>query len=124
MRIRITRKDDSNFIVGYITISEADILNFPEENKTNGTDVFDVPDELLQIFTHQSYRFKVYRKNLKHYPEEINPGASRNIVEDRLLKEMQKIEKFKLLGIDTTTNEVKRDQLKKRLEELSETSSE
>ena len=124
MRIRITRKDDSNFIVGYITISEADILNFPEENKTNGVDTFDVPDELQQLFIHQSYRFKVYRKNLKHYPEEINPGASRNIVEDQLLKEIQKIEKFKPLGIDTTTNEVKRDQLKKRLEELSETSSE
>ena len=48
---------------------------------------------------------------------------SRKNIEDDLLKEIQKIEKFKLLGIDTTTNEVKRDQLKKRLEELSETSS-
>ena len=119
MRIRITRKDDSNFIVGYITISEADILNFPEENKTNGTDVFDVPDELLQIFTHQSYRFKVYRKNLKHYPEEINQGYSREMIEDLLLKELDKIEKFKLLGIDTTTNQVKSEQLQKRLKDMS-----
>ena len=124
MRIQITRKDVDDFIVGYMTIPEEIIQAFPEENKTNGIDVLDVPDDLQQLFIHQSYRFKVYRKNLKHYPEEINPGASRNIVEDQLLKEIQKIEKFKLLGIDTTTNEVKRDQLKKRLEELSETSSE
>lgn len=124
MRIKINRKDDNNFIVGFVTIPDEVIREFPEENKTNGVDTFDVPDDLQQLFIHQSYRFKVYRKNLKHYPEEINPGTSRNIVEDQLLKEIQKIEKFKLLGIDTTTNEVKRDQLKKRLEELSETSSE
>ena len=119
MRIRITRKDSENFIVGFITISEADILNFPEENKTNGVDVFDVPDELLQIFTHQSYRFKVYRKNLKHYPEEINQGYSREMIENLLLKELDKIEKFKLLGIDTTTNQVKSEQLQKRLKDMS-----
>ena len=47
-----------------------------------------------------------------------------NIIEKELLNELQKIDRFKLLGIDTTTNEVKRDQLIKRLEELSKTSSE
>ena len=123
MRIKINRKDENNFIVGFVTIPDEVIREFPEENKTNGIDTFDVPDELQQLFMQQSYRFKIYRKNLKHYPEEINPGMSRKNIEDDLLKEIQKIEKFKLLGIDTTTNEVKRDQLKKRLEELSETSS-
>ena len=118
MRIRITRKDDSNFIVGYITISEADILNFPEENKTNGTDVFDVPDDVLSLFLQESYRFKVYRKNLKHYPEEINPGLSITMIEDELLKELNKIEKFEKLGIDTTKYQIRCDELKKRLEEL------
>ena len=119
MRIRITRKDNENFIVGFITISEADLLNFPEENKTNGIDIFDVPEELLSDFTHQSYRFKVYRKNLKHYPEEINVGYSREMVEDMLLKELEKIERFELLGIGTTTNKIKRDQLQKRLKDMS-----
>ena len=124
MRIKINRKDADNFIVGFVTIPEEVLKEFPEENKTNGVDTFDVPDELHQLFIHQSYRFKVYRKNLKHYPEEVNPEMSRNIVENQLLNELQKIDRFKLLGIDTTTNEVKRDQLIKRLEELSKTSSE
>lgn len=123
MRIKINRKDENNFIVGFVTIPDEVIREFPEENKTNGIDTFDVPDELQQLFMQQSYRFKIYRKNLRHYPEEINQGMSRTMIEDQLLKEIQKIESFQLLGLDTTTNEVKRDQLKKRLEELSETSS-
>ena len=124
MRIQITRKDTDDFIVGYMTIPEEIIQAFPEENKTNGIDVLDVPDDLQALFIQESYRFKVYRKKLKHYPEEINPGIPRNIIENELLNELQKIDRFKLLGIDTTTNEVKRDQLIKRLEELSKTSSE
>ena len=118
MRIQITRKDVDDFIVGYMTIPEEIIQAFPEENKTNGIDVLDVPDDLQALFIQESYRFKVYRKKLKHYPQEINQGMSRTMIEDQLLKEIQKIERFQLLGIDTTTNEVKRDQLKKRLEEL------
>ena len=119
MRIKINRKDDNNFIVGFVTIPDEVIREFPEENKTNGVDTFDVPDDLLQLFIHQSYRFKVYRKNLKHYPEEINVGYSREMIEDLLLKELDKIEKFKLLGIDVTTNQVKSEQLQKRLKDMS-----
>ena len=118
MRIKINRKDDNNFIVGFVTIPDEVIREFPEENKTNGVDTFDVPDDLLQLFIHQSYRFKVYRKNLKHYPEEINPAMSVTAIEDELLKELNKIEKFEKLGIDTTKYQIRCDELKNRLKEL------
>ena len=118
MRIKINRKDDNNFIVGFVTIPDEVIREFPEENKTNGVDTFDVPDDLQQLFIHQSYRFKVYRKNLKHYPEEINPAMSVTAIEDELLKELNKIEKFEKLGIDTTKYQIRCDELKNRLKEL------
>ena len=118
MRIQITRKDVDDFIVGYMTIPEEIIQAFPEENKTNGIDVLDVPDDLQALFIQESYRFKVYRKKLKHYPEETNPGLSITMIEDELLKELNKIEKFEKLGIDTTKYQIRCDELKKRLEEL------
>ena len=118
MRIQITRKDADDFIVGYITIPGEIIQAFPEENKTNGIDVLDVPDDLQALFIQESYRFKVYRKKLKHYPEEINPAMSVTAIEDELLKELNKIEKFEKLGIDTTKYQIRCDELKNRLKEL------
>ena len=118
MRIQITRKDTNDFIVGFMEVPQELIESFSEENQPNGINIFDVPEDIKEIFKQEYYRFKVYRKKLKHYPQEINQGMSRAMIEDQLLKEIQKIERFQLLGIDTTTNEIKRDQLKKRLEEL------
>ena len=118
MRIQITRKDTNDFIVGFMEVPQELIESFPEENQPNGINIFDVPEDIKEFFKQEYYRFKVYRKKLKHYPEEINPAMSVTAIEDELLKELNKIEKFEKLGIDTTKYQIRCDELKNRLKEL------
>ena len=116
MRIQITRKNDDGFIIGHITLPK-DVY---DEHPIDGINVFEIPDDQIIQFNNEPYRFKIYRKKLKYYEAEIDSSLKVKSIEDQLYYEIEKFEKFEKHGIDTKNTQIKIDQLKSRLKELSE----